>query len=67
MHPLAGARRGGAAAEEVARLEALARALGMAIERSRLPPAALLLNELLQMQARKRLSLLTCNPAAYVY
>ena len=49
-----GARRRSAPPDEVLRLEALARAIGMAIERARLPPAALLLNELLQMQARLR-------------
>jgi hypothetical protein len=49
---VAGARRRSAAPDELLRLEALARAIGMAIERARLPPAALLLNELLQMQAR---------------
>jgi hypothetical protein len=50
---LAAARRRSASADDVARLEAVARAVGMAIERARLPPAALLLNDLLQMQARR--------------
>ena len=46
-----GARRDASAPPaDVARLESVARAVGMAIERMRLPPAALLLDDLLRMQ-----------------